>query len=201
MFNIRLCGFLMALVLLPVFIGGSILWSTQAEAHKDHAGSMTNFIKKNELLRTLLPSGARLVKRKEALSLAAIGWARDALGVDLDNEVHTYYRANDRTSGHVLGGAIIMKYAYRHGDVILAVGIDADQKVTGVAIQGISDKYIPDFKATFGVGLLAGFDGLSVKDLVNRSATTAPDKPSRFLNSKLAEAAVMIAAFLHSADN
>jgi len=201
MLGLRSFSLLMAFVLLPTFMGGTMLWPIQAEAHKDHAGSMTQFMKKKELLRALLPADARLVKRKETLSSAAAGWAKEMLGIDLDNKVHTYYRASDHTSGRILGGAIIMKYAYRHGEVMLAVGIDAGQKVTAVAIQAVSEKYIPDFRTASGVGLLSGYDDKTVQDLAKIAATAAPDKPSRFLNTKLAETAAMIAAFLHGADN
>lgn len=177
------------------------LWSSQAMAHKEHAGSIVDFLKTNEVLKVLLPGQAKLVKRKEMLSPSAVSWAKTTLGINLDNQVHTYYRANDHDSGQLLGGAIILKYPYRHGEVVLMAGIDAQQHLTGVAIQGISEKYIADFEGAFTLGLLPDYAGKTVQDLAQIAASPAADKPTRFINSKLAETAAMIAAFLQGADS
>jgi len=197
----RWFGHKMVLFIFPVLLGCVVIWPPQAEAHKGHAGSVTQFLDTKEVLRALLPGGAKLVKRKERLSMTSAKSVEGELGIDLDSNIHTYYRANDRSSGEVMGGAIIMKYAYRHGDVVLAVGIDSQNKLTGVAIQGISEKYIPDFEAAFGTGILQGYEGKSVQDLAEMAKAEAKNKPAAFLFSKLAETTAMIAAFLRSADS
>lgn len=186
---------------LAAFFLLSVMWSASAVAHKGHGGSVVKFMQQKDVLKALLPDGAKRFKRKEKLSAAKTRWAENILTMKLDNKAHTYFRAIDRNSGKLLGGAIILKYAYRHGDVILAVGIDAGRKITGVAIQGISEKYIPDFEASFAAGLLPGYTGKTVADLVEMAKTKAADKPTRFFNSKLAETAAMIAALLHDADS
>ncbi len=178
-------------------LGLGSLWSPTVEAHKGHGGPMVKFMKTKAALKALLPKGAKVVKRKSRLSDDSTEWAESTFGIDLDNRIHTYFLARDRNSGKTLAGAIIMKFSYRHGDVMLGVGVDAEQKLTGAVIQGISEKYIPDFEGTVGKGILSGYAGKTVAELAQAAKSHDGDKPSRFIAEKLAEEAALMAAFLH----
>ncbi len=173
------------------------LWAPSAEAHKGHGGPMVKFIKTKPALKALLPSGAKVVKRKARLSKDSSAWAEDTFGIDLDNRVHSYYLARDRDSGKTLAGAILMKFSYRHGDAILGIGVDAQQRITGAVIQGVSEKYIPDFEGTVGTGVLSNYAGKTVAELAQAAQSGDGDKPTRFVRKKLAEAAALITAFMH----
>ncbi len=184
---------LMALVLL-------VGWQPAAQAHKGHGGPMVTFLKKKATLRALLPQGAKIVKRKQRLADEGEEWASSTYGVDLDESLYTYYLAKDRSSGRVIGGALITKATYRHGDIMIAVGLDADGKVTKVALTAVSEKYIPDFEGTVGTGFLDRYSGMTLADLVqNAKAQEGAGKPERLFASKLRDAAVLLAAFMRSA--
>ncbi|MFQ5487135.1 MAG: hypothetical protein ACE5ET_01660 [Gammaproteobacteria bacterium] len=188
-----------ALLLMMVFML-SAGWLPLAQAHKGHGGAMVTFLKKKATLRAMLPEGAKVVKRKQRLSEEADEWAAKTYDVDLDESLYTYYLAKDRSSGKIIGGAIITKATYRHGDIMIAVGLDAAGKVTRVALTAISEKYIPDFEGTVGKGFLDRYTGMTLADLVqNAKEQENAGKPERLFASKLRDAAVLLVAFMHSA--
>ncbi|HHH35885.1 MAG TPA: hypothetical protein ENK48_03535 [Gammaproteobacteria bacterium] len=175
-------------------------WSGEARAHKGHGGPLVTFVKKKEALRALLPHGAKILKRKQRLSDTAAEWAEKTYGVDLEQSLYTYYLARDRQSGRIVGGAIILKAGYRHGDMVVAVGLDGSGKLTGVGLNGLSEKYIPEFEGTVGKGLIDGYKGMSVADMVKKARAAAQgDKPSRVFASRVRDAAVLLAAFMNKA--
>ncbi len=175
-------------------------WQPVAEAHKGHGGPMVTFLKKKATLRGLLPADAKIVKRKQRLSDEAAEWAEKNYGVDVEDSLYVYYLAKDRNSGRIVAGAIISKVTYRHGDIMIAVGLDDAGRVTGAALTAISEKYIPDFEGTVGTGFLDGYKGMSLDDLVkNARAKEDAGKPERLFAAKLRDAAVLLAAFMHTA--
>lgn len=188
--------------LLVSFSSLMAVWPEDAQAHKGHGGSMVTIMKKKVALKAMLPAGAKIAKRKQKVSKEAAGWAEKQYGVDLDNSIVTYYLARDRESGEYIGAAIIQKSSYRHGDVLIAVGIDAEQRITKTAITALSDKYIPEFDGTVGTGFIDKYEGMTLKQLADevvKLESESADKPSRLYASRLHEAAVLLAAFLHSA--
>ena len=176
------------------------VWSVEAQAHKGHGGPMVSLMKKKEALKAMLPGGAKIVKRKQKVSGEAADRVEEQYGVDLANSVYTYYLAKDRESGEFIGAAIIQKFGYRHGDVSIAVGIDAGQRITKAAITGLSEKYIPEFDGTVGTGFIGKYEGMTLKQLAGEVAgLESADKPTRLFASRLLEAAALLDAFLHSA--
>ena len=185
------------LALLIALPSTAALWPQEAQAHKGHGGSMVTLMKKKKALKAMLPLDAKLTKRKERLSEDAAKWADDAYKTSYGTSLYTYYLARDRNSGNTVGAAIIDRFSYRHGDVLLAVGIDSEGRTTKVAITAISEKYIPDFEGSVGTGFITQYEGKSLEELLVMSDEMASaDKPNRDVATKVREAAVLLNAFM-----
>jgi len=179
---------------------GLSAWPKDAEAHKGHAGSMITFMKTKAALKAMLPKGAKIVKRKQPLKEDAVEWAEKTYGVELDDEVYSYYLASDKKGGATLGAAYITQARYRHGDLKIAVGIDAENTITQAAILGINEKYVVDFDGNVGTGLIGDYAGLSLEELIAKEDELASsDKATREFATAVRDAAVLLAAFMHTA--
>ncbi len=193
-------SYLYASVLTVCLAVGFAGWPQDAEAHKGHAGPMINFLKNKAALKEMLPPGAKIVKRKQPLKENAAEWAEKTFGVELDEKIYSYYLATDKQSKAVLGAAYINKINYRHGDLKLAVGIDADNRITQAAILGINEKYVVDFDGNVGTGLIADYAGLSLDELNAKAKELASaDKATREFAAAMREAVVLLAAFMRDA--
>jgi len=191
--NKRILSYLFAPLLV---LGLSLGINQSAEAHKGHAGPMVNFMKNKAALKEMLPADAKITKRKQPLDDEAAKWAEEQYGVDLDSKIHSYYLAVDKKDKSFRGAAYVSKVNYRHGDLKFAVGIDADKRVTQVAILGINEKYVVDFEGNVGTGLIADYAGLSLKELVAKADELASsDKATREFATAVRDASVLLAAF------
>lgn len=169
-------------------------------AHKGHAGPMITFIKNKAALKEMLPNDAKIVKRKQPLKDAAVAWAKKTYGVELDDSLYSYYLASDKQSKAILGAAYVSKINYRHGDLKFAVGIDANKRITQVAILGINEKYVVDFDGNVGTGLIAEYVGLTPKEAVTKAEELASsDKATREFAVAVRDAAVLLATFISKA--
>lgn len=173
-------------------------------AHKGHAGPKVVFLKKKAALKQLLPEGAKLAKRKERLKTSRVAWAREHLGMDLDPGIYTYYLARDPQDGRLLGGAMILDLEYRHGQMALAVGVDAQGQITGAAILSINKAYVKDLKKTFGGGgFLQGLRGWSVQRLIEESRRMEErgSLMEEEVYHRLAEGAALLVTFLQTSQH
>ncbi len=171
-------------------------WSQEAEAHKGHAGPAITFMKTKTALKEMLPSGAKIVKRKQPLQEDAIEWAEKTYEIELDDGIYSYYLASDKKDDTVLGAAYVTQVHYRHGDLKLAVGIDANKRLTQVAILGINEKYVVDFDGSVGKGLIESYAGLSLDELIAKTNELASSsKAAREFSAAVRDAAVLLAAF------
>jgi hypothetical protein len=151
-------------------VAGVMLLPVPGPAHEGHAGPMVDFVAANDALKAMLPDGAQLTRRKEAVKAAGAAWAESSLGVSLDDDdVHTYLLARDRETDGVLGAAMDAEFEYEHGDLKLAVGVDAAGKVTKAAVLGVNEKYVDEVKTGIGTGFLAELEGATVRDLSARA--------------------------------
>ncbi len=177
---------------------GMSVWSQETLAHKGHAGPMVDFMKSKAALKEMLPSAAKIVKRKQPLKKEAAEWAEKRYGVELDEQIYSYYLASDKTSKVIMGAAYVSKIHYRHGDLKFAVGIDANSRITQAAILGINEKYVVDFDSNVGTGLIVDYAGLSLKELIAKSEKLASaDKATREFAMAVRDAAALLAAFIH----
>ncbi len=170
--------------------------SQSVEAHKGHAGPMVSFMKTKAALKQMLPADARITKRKQPLDDEAVEWAEEQFDADLDSKIYSYYLATDRGDKSFRGAAYVSQMHYRHGDLKFAVGIDADKRVTQVAILGVNEKYVVDFEGSVGTAIIADYAGLSLAELVSKAQKLASaDKASREFAAAVRDAAVLLAAF------
>lgn len=192
LFVATLTAALMALVmLLPV----------PGPAHEGHAGRMVDFVKTNDALKAMLPEGARVTRRKEALKADGAAWAKGALGVELDDDdVHTYLLARAEDGDAVLGAAMDAAFEYEHGDIKLAVGVDPAGKVTKAAVLGVHEKYVDAVRTGVGTGFLGDLEGLSVQDLSARAdaAYKARKNAAGDVLGHLRDMAAALAALTHA---
>ncbi len=166
-----------------------------AQAHEGHAGPPVTELKDRAALKALLPQGAKLAKRKQRLSDQAIEAIRKQYGHAPETGLVTYYLARDRESGATLAAALIDRVPYRHGKIKLAVGLDAQGRLTGAAVLSVNEKYLPDVKSAVGTGLLEGYRGLSLEELIQR-AERADDEAERAVLTGLRDMALRLAALL-----
>ncbi len=190
-------------LLAPLLALGLLLGlATPAQAHKGHAGPMITFTKTKAALKVMLPAGAKITKRKQPLDEEAIEWAENKFGVELDDDLYTYFLAVDRDTKKPLAAAYVGQAHYRHGDLKFAVGLSAEGRITQVAVLGVNEKYVVDFENGPGTGMIHTFAGLTVEEVVARAKELASaDKASRELGSAVRDAAVLLAAFLHHASH
>ncbi|MCF6324019.1 MAG: hypothetical protein L3J89_06830 [Gammaproteobacteria bacterium] len=175
---------------------GTSFWPQNAEAHKGHAGPTVTFMKKKEALKAMLPADAKIVTRKQPLKDGAREWAEKTYGVKLDDQRYSYYLATDKKSGKVLGAAYVTQMGYRHGDLKIAVGIDAHKHLTQAVILGIKEKYVVDYDGNVGTGLIDGYAGISLEALIAKADELASsDKATREFAAAVRDAAVLLAAF------
>jgi len=177
-----------------------MLLPVPAPAHKGHAGPMVDFIQANDALKAMLPDGAHVTRRKEALQAAGAAWAKSSLGVALDDDdIHTYLLARSADGGPVLGAAMDVEFDYEHGDIKLAVGVDAAGHVTRAAVLGVNEKYVDEVKTGIGAGFLADLDGVTVQDLSARSdaAYKARNNTAGDVLGHLRDMAATLAALSH----
>jgi len=149
---------------------GLMLLPVPAPAHKGHAGPMIDFVAANDALKAMLPDGAHVTRRKEAVQAAGAAWAKSSLGVALDDDdIHTFLLARDPATDQVLGAAMDQEFDYEHGDLKLAIGVDPSGKVTKAAVLGVNEKYVDEIKTGVGTGFLTDLEGATIQDLSARS--------------------------------
>ena len=183
------------------FFSGITVLSGSAMAHEGHAGKQVVFLKKEEALKQMLPAGAKIAQRKERLALDKAEKAKKELGVKLDDGVYTYYVARDSKTGATIGAAMITEVEYMHGEVNLAIGLDAKGNVTKAAILSVNEKYVPDMKSSVGTGYLRQFEGVTIKKLVimaNEASNSALATETIF--SQLRDMAALLSIFLTSSE-
>ncbi len=192
----RLLSYLFMPLLAVSLTFGITVWSQDVHAHKGHAGPAITFLDNKTALKAMLPNGAKIVKRKQPLKKEAVDWAQKTYGIALDDGLYSYYLASDKQNNTILGAAYVGKVSYRHGDLKFALGINADQRITEVAILGINEKYIVDFDGNVGTGLIADYAGLTLKELITKTeALSSSDKATREFAAAIRDMAVLLAAF------
>lgn len=188
-------------LIVAALIAGVMLLPVPAPAHKGHAGPMVDFVAANDALKAMLPEGARVTRRKEAVKAEGAAWAQSALGVSLRADaIQTYLLARATEGDQVVGAAMDSEFDYEHGDIKLAVGVDMAGKVTKAAVLGANEQYVPEIKAAIGSGFLPDLAGATVQDLSARAdaAYKAQKNTAGDVLTHLRDMAAALAALTHA---
>ncbi|MDH5526975.1 MAG: hypothetical protein OEY97_06655 [Nitrospirota bacterium] len=157
-----------------------LLAPAPALAHSGHAGPVITFLDEREALKGMLPDGAKITRRKQ----------------DLDGTVHTYFLARSGDGGPVAGAAMTRTVKVEHGEVSVAVGVDADGNVTQAAVLSSHRKYVPQVTAEAGKGVIDTLSGVSVAELAKRAAASGGETGRAVLSAlhEMARALVALSA-------
>ncbi len=172
-----------------------IAWG-EAAAHAGHAGKPVQFVAERMALKAMLPKKAHVVRRKQALSDPAIDWAMRTYGVELDDDVYTYYLARRPGGDGWLAAATIVEVPYRHGSAVIGVGIDGSGRLTRAVLLSINEKYVDAFESSVGSGVLPAYAGLTIGDLGARATASqgGDDAVRRLVDETVRDGAVLLMA-------
>ncbi len=154
-----------AFIIAPFLIAAHLLNIDIALAHKGHVGPPKVFMEESEALKTMLPEGGKVVKRKEVLKKEKYNEAIKKWGYSPDAGVHAYYISKGK-NGDLLGALFIRSVEYRHGEIVLAVGYDRSGHVSGLKILSCPAKYVKEITENIlNSGFLDNFLHLKTNDV------------------------------------
>lgn len=169
-----------------------------AWAHKGHAGKMVEFMELKPTVKQLLPDNVKVTERKQEISKDDETWVKTQLKANAVPGMHTFYLAKDSSSNAVVAGVFIKGVPFHHGEIKLAIGLNKQNKISGVVIMATNEKYVDDVKNGIGSGLVDKFKGMSLEQLLSEAATSREGKTAKdvVLNG-LADAGTTLAALIH----
>ena len=152
-----------------------LLFSTQiisvkvAYAHKGHGGPVKIFMKESDALKTMLPEGGKILKRKEILNKEKYNEAVKQWGYSPPEWVYTYYIS--KGTGGDLSGALFIQYIeYKHGSIELAIGYTKDGHISDIKILSCPEQYLNELTGDIqSGGFLDGFLHLKTDDVITRA--------------------------------
>ena len=116
-----------------------------ALAHKGHAGPPKIFMDEEEALKTMLPEGGKVVRRKEELKKEKYNEAVKQWGYSPDAGIYSYFISKGK-EGELSGVLFIRSVEYKHGGIGLAVSYDRKGELTGLKILSSPEKYVEEIK-------------------------------------------------------
>lgn len=192
-------GYLCQVIIIAIFLFTfQTLNSELAFAHKGHAGPPKVFMEESEALKTMLPEGGKVVKRKEVLKKEKYTEAVRKWGYSPDAGVHAYYISKGK-NGDLLGALFIRTVEYKHGEIVLAVGYDRNGHLSGVKILSCPAKYVKDItESILNSGFLNNFLHLKTDDVVTtgKNYDKEPEESLRHIIAKgIEETAILVKIF------
>lgn len=175
-----------------------IITSGIALAHRGHAGPTKVFMEEGEDMKTMLPEGGKILKRKEALKKEKYREAVKRWGYSPAEGVHTYYISKEK-DGKLLGALFIRSVEYKHGEIALAVSYGRDGHLSGIKILSCPEKYVKNLAEDVATGgFLGKFEHLKTDDVV--AAGKAYEKESegslrRILAKEIGVTAILLETF------
>lgn len=164
--------FLKILFLMTVFLcAGYLLNSKAAFAHKGHAGPTRTLMQESDALKTMLPEGGKIVKRKEALKKEKYNEALKRWGYSPDEGIYTYFISKDK-EGNISGALFIQSVEYKHGNIEIAVGYNKTGQITDIKVLSCSEKYLKEVTENIqSGGFIEGFVHLKTDDVISKGKT------------------------------
>lgn len=140
-------------------------------AHKGHAGTTKVLMKEGDALKTMLPGGGKVVKRKEAFKKEKYTEAIKRWGYSPDEGVYTYFISKDK-EGNLSGTLFIQTVEYKHGNIELAIAYNKAGEVTDVKLLSFSEKYLKEVTENIlSNGLLDNFLHLKTDEVISKGKT------------------------------
>ncbi len=140
-------------------------------AHKGHAGPTKVLMEEGDAMKTMLPEGGKIVKRKEALKKEKYKEAVKRWGYSPDEGVYSYFISKDK-AGNFSGALFIRDIEYKHGSIGLAVGYNKTGEITDIKILSCSEKYLTELNENIrSNGFLDNFLDLKTDDVISKGKT------------------------------
>ncbi|HBO83566.1 MAG TPA: hypothetical protein DD641_00970 [Deltaproteobacteria bacterium] len=140
-----------------------------ALAHREHGGPKKVFLEEGEALKTMLPEGGKIIKRKEILKKWKYNEALKKWGYSPKEGVYTYFISKDK-EGKLLGILFIRSIEYKHGEIELAIGYDSNGHTKDIKILSCPAKYEKDITDNIITnGFLENFLHLKTDNIIAKS--------------------------------
>ena len=174
--------FLIAVLLFAV----RLLNSPTAFAHQGHEGPKKVLIKENDAIKTMLPEGGKIVRRKEALKKDQYNTALKRWGYSPEEGVYSYFISKDK-GGTLTGALFIQTVEYKHGRIEIAVGYDKTGQLTDIKILSFSEKYLKEVTEDILTnGFLDNFSHLKTNEVILKGKSYE-NEPKEALKSIIAK--------------
>ena len=160
-------GLFQKTIITAAFLLMILLISTgTAFAHKGHDGPPKVFMEEKEALKTMLPEGGKVVRRKEELKKEKYNEALKQWGYSPETGVHSYFLSKGQ-GGEVLGTLFIHSVEYGHGEIVLATGYDKDGHLSGLKLLSSPGKHLKEVTdEVLNSGFLDKFLHLKTEDVI-----------------------------------
>ena len=163
-----------------------------------HAGPVVTQMNEEAALEAAIPKSAEAIKKLAVVNEEMAAWAEEIYGTRLKEGLYSYFIVQDENSGEVVGGAIVKRAPFRKGKLSLALGIDADRKVTNVALMSINKNYLFELDRDVGKGIISNYNGMTVDQVSNAKELSFNNKTQQQFAVALREAAVLLSTLMHS---
>ena len=187
------------ILLIVIAVASVVVLPSSVFAHGgSHAGPVVTQMNKETALEVAIPESAKAIKKIAVVDQAMMAWAEETYGVRLKEGLYSYFIAEDKSSGEVVGGAIVKRTPFRKGKLSIAVGLDGDQQVTNVALMSINKNYLFELERDVGKGVISNYNGMTVDQIVNAKELSFNNKTQQQFAVALREAAVLLSTLMHS---
>ena len=180
------------LLIIPLISTGAAL------AHKGHGGPARIFIEEADALKTMLPGGGKILKRKEVLKKEKVSEAIKQWGYSPSEGPYTYFISKGN-SGDLLGILFIQAIEYKHGSIGLAVGYDKGGHVSDLKILSCSEKHIKELSEQVqDKGFLEGFLHLATNEVINKAKEAGKETPEsirQVIANEIGSTSILLKAF------
>jgi len=180
------------LLIIPLICTGTAL------AHKGHGDPARIFIQEADALKTMLPGGDKILKRKEVLKKEKVSEAIKQWGYSPSEGPYTYFISKG-SSGDLSGLLFIQSIEYKHGSIGLAVGYDKGGHVSDIKILSCPEKYVKELSEQVqDSGFLEGFLHLSTSEVVNKAKNAgkeAPESIRQVIANEIGNTSILLKVF------
>ena len=193
-FSYSFGGLLLAFVVVLIAAG-----PRSALAHGgSHAGPVVTQMNKEAALKAILPPSAKVIKKIAVVDQEVVTWVEENYGVRLKEGLYSYFLAQDEQNGEIIGGAVVKRSPFRKGKLSLAVGVDAERRVTNVALMSINKNYLFELERDVGKGVIPTYKGMSIEQVKNAKELSFTNKTQQQFAVALRDATALLVTLMYS---